>query len=117
MSERTHWLTRFAELRDLCDAFGTVLVDTFHYLALFALGATTVWSAIAAFLGMVYRGEPNSATSCSCLSISKSEPGIVPCQSVPSGRSQPLRFEIRHLARLLRISAQLVEYEQTDRGR
>ena len=48
MSERTHWLTRFAsnlhaELRDLCDAFG---------LALFALGATTVWSAIAAFLGM-----------------------------------------------------------------
>jgi protein PsiE len=62
MSERTHWLTRFAsnlhaELRDLCDAFGTVLVDTFHYLALFALGATTVWSAIAAFLGMVHRGR------------------------------------------------------------
>ena len=78
MAERTHWLTRFAsnlhaELRDLGDAFGTVLVDTFHYLALFALGVTTVWSAIAAFLGMVYRGEPNSGTSCSCLSISKSE--------------------------------------------
>ena len=59
---RTHWLTRFAsnlhaELHDLCDAFGTVLVDTFHYLALFALGATTVWSAIAAFLGMVHRGR------------------------------------------------------------
>jgi protein PsiE len=62
MSERTHWLTRFAsnlhaELRDQCDVFGTVLVDTFHYLALFALGATTVWSAIAAFLGMVHRGR------------------------------------------------------------
>ena len=62
MAERTHWLTRFAsnlhaELRDLGDAFGTVLVDTFHYLALFALGATTVWSAIAAFLGMVHRGR------------------------------------------------------------
>ena len=62
MSERTHRLTRFAsrlhaELRDFSDAFGTLLVDAFHYLALFALGATTVWSAVAAFLGMVHRGR------------------------------------------------------------
>src|SRR5262245_16226317 len=62
MSEPTRRLSQFAsslhaELRDFSDPFGTLLVDTFHYLALFALGATTVWSAVDAFLGMVYRGR------------------------------------------------------------
>jgi protein PsiE len=61
-SEPMHRITRFASnlhtaLKDLSDAFGRLLVDTFHYLALFALGATTVWSAVAAFLGMVQRGR------------------------------------------------------------
>ena len=31
---------------------GGVLVDAFHYLALFAIGATIVWSAVTAFIGM-----------------------------------------------------------------
>ena len=62
MSEPTRGITRFAsnlhvELKDLSDAFGTLLVDTFHYLALFAIGATTVWSAATAFLGMMHRGH------------------------------------------------------------
>ena len=62
MSEYTHRLNRFAsslhaDLKVFSDAFGTLLVDTFHYLALFVLGATTVWSAVAAFLGMVHRGR------------------------------------------------------------
>ena len=62
MSESMRRSNRFAatlhtELRGFSDAFGTLLVDTFHYLALFALGATTVWSAIGAFLGMVHRGR------------------------------------------------------------
>ena len=62
MSEPTRRLSRFAsslhaELRDLSDPFGTLLVDTFHYLALFVLGAATVWSAVDAFLGMVHRGR------------------------------------------------------------
>ena len=62
MSEPTRRLNRFAsslhaELRNFSDPFGTLLVDTFHYLALFALGATTVWSAVDAFLGMVHRGR------------------------------------------------------------
>ncbi|MBV9348037.1 MAG: phosphate-starvation-inducible PsiE family protein [Pseudolabrys sp.] len=39
------------------DAIGALLVDTFHLLALFAIGATTVWSAIAAFVQMVQRGH------------------------------------------------------------
>lgn len=41
----------------VADAIGTLLVDAFHHLALFAIGATTVWSAVAAFLGMVSRGR------------------------------------------------------------
>jgi phosphate starvation-inducible membrane PsiE len=41
----------------LADAFGTLLVDAFHNLALFAIGATTVWSAAAAFIGMVNKGR------------------------------------------------------------
>jgi protein PsiE len=62
MSQSMRPVTRFAsslhaEMKDFFDAFGTVLVDAFHYLALFALGATTVWSAFGAFLGMVHRGR------------------------------------------------------------
>jgi protein PsiE len=33
------------------------LVDAFHFLALFVIGATTVWSAAAAFIGMVAQGR------------------------------------------------------------
>lgn len=41
----------------LADIVGTVLVDSFHYLALFAIGAATVWSAIKAFMSMAYTGQ------------------------------------------------------------
>src|SRR5262245_7500825 len=66
MSEPTRRLSQFAsslhaELRHFSDPFGTLLVDTFHYLALFALGATTVWSAAVAFLGMVSKGRADLA--------------------------------------------------------
>jgi protein PsiE len=44
-------------IKALADAVGTLLVDGFAYLALFAIGATTVWSAVAAFLSMVGRGR------------------------------------------------------------
>src|SRR5215471_605200 len=49
------------ELKDFSDAFGTLLVDIFHYLALFAIGATTVWSAVAAFLVMMHQGRAELA--------------------------------------------------------
>ena len=39
------------------DSIGTLLVDAFHYLALFAIGATTVWSAVALFVGMLSKGR------------------------------------------------------------
>lgn len=44
-------------MKALSDGFGALLVDWFHYLALFAIGATTVWSAVGAFIEMVGRGR------------------------------------------------------------
>jgi protein PsiE len=41
------------KFRAAADVFGDVLVEGFHILALFAIGATIVWSAIVAFIGMV----------------------------------------------------------------
>ena len=38
-------------------AFGNLLVDTFHYLALFVIGGAIVWSAVFAFIGMVAMGH------------------------------------------------------------
>jgi phosphate starvation-inducible membrane PsiE len=49
------------DMEVLADAFGTFLVDAFHHLALFAIGATTVWSGAAVFAGMVGRGEASLA--------------------------------------------------------
>ena len=45
------------DLKGTADAVGTLLVDGFHLLALFLIGATTVWSAAAAFIGMVAQGH------------------------------------------------------------
>jgi len=36
---------------------GGVLVDAFHYLALFAIGGAVVWSAVYAFIGMMGKGH------------------------------------------------------------
>src|SRR5262249_41974378 len=44
-------------MKDTADAIGELLVDAFHYLALFAIGATTVWSAVGAFVGMAAQGR------------------------------------------------------------
>ena len=44
-------------IRATADAVGTLLVDAFHFLALFAIGATTVWSAATAFFQMVAKGH------------------------------------------------------------
>jgi phosphate starvation-inducible membrane PsiE len=48
-------------LKAIADTFGAFLVDAFHHLALFAIGGTTVWSAVAAFVGMVQRGQATLA--------------------------------------------------------
>ena len=42
---------------DLAKGLGNLLVESFHYLALFAIGATIVWAAVHAFLGMAAKGQ------------------------------------------------------------
>ncbi len=44
---------------DVGEAVGTLLVDAFHFLALFAIGGTIVWAAVSSFLGMVERAGAN----------------------------------------------------------
>ena len=36
---------------------GNLVVDAFHYLALFAIGGAVVWSAVFAFYGMAMKGH------------------------------------------------------------
>ena len=43
-------------MRKKIDRLGGLLVDGFHYLALFAIGGAIVWSAGYAFLGMASKG-------------------------------------------------------------
>ena len=43
-------------MRQKVDRLGKVLVDGFHYLALFAIGGAIVWSAGYAFIGMARKG-------------------------------------------------------------
>jgi phosphate starvation-inducible membrane PsiE len=61
MADKTRKLTTRAaqlhrDMKGMADSVGTLLVDAFHHLALFAIGATTVWSAAIAFIDMVRRG-------------------------------------------------------------
>jgi len=44
-------------LNQLSEVVGTLLVDAFHYLALFAIGGAIVWSAAHAFIGMAAAGR------------------------------------------------------------
>jgi protein PsiE len=62
MPDTTRQLFRSANdlhrlMKEAADALGTLLVDAFHLLALFVIGATTVWSAAAAFVRMVAQGH------------------------------------------------------------
>lgn len=44
-------------LHEASDTVGNLLVDGFHYLALFAIGGAIVWSAIFAFIEMSAEGS------------------------------------------------------------
>ncbi len=52
---------RFERFESHADVIGTILVKSFHLLALFAIGGATVWSAVHSFLGMVAVGRANVA--------------------------------------------------------
>ena len=46
-----------ARFNGFANVAGSLLVDAFHYLALFAIGGTIVWSAVHAFVNMVAEGR------------------------------------------------------------
>ncbi len=47
----------FERFESRADVIGTVLVKSFHLLALFAIGGATVWSAMFSFFDMVASGQ------------------------------------------------------------
>ena len=49
------------KLKDFSEVFGNLLVDSFHFLALFAIGGATAWSAVFAFSEMVATGHATIA--------------------------------------------------------
>ena len=54
----TQWSDSFRKgMNRLAEALGNLLVEAFHYLALFAIGGAIVWSAVVAFLGMAAKGH------------------------------------------------------------
>jgi phosphate starvation-inducible membrane PsiE len=44
-------------VHELAESMGNLFVETFHYLALFAIGAVTAWAAVMEFLQMVEKGN------------------------------------------------------------
>jgi phosphate starvation-inducible membrane PsiE len=44
-------------VHELAESLGNLFVESFHYLALFAIGAVTAWAAVVAFLGMIEKGH------------------------------------------------------------
>ena len=42
-------------LHERARLIGTLLVDAFHYVGLFVIGATTVWAAVATFLELIIK--------------------------------------------------------------
>jgi len=44
-------------MHGLAESLGDLLVEGFHYLALFGIGGITAWAAVMAFLGMVEKGH------------------------------------------------------------
>lgn len=39
------------------DELGNLLIEAFHYLALFVIGASIVWSAVFSYIGMMSQGH------------------------------------------------------------
>lgn len=55
---KINWAEELREnVHGLAESLGNLLVESFHYLALFAIGGITAWAAVVAFLGMVEKGH------------------------------------------------------------
>ena len=55
---RMHWTDTIHErINKFSGIAGNLLVDAFHFLALFAIGGAIVWSAVFAFIGMAVKSH------------------------------------------------------------
>lgn len=55
---KPHWAERLRHaMHSQADALGNLLVEGFHYLALFAIGGAVAWAAGLTFFGMLERGQ------------------------------------------------------------
>lgn len=53
-----NWANRKREqVHGMAESLGNLLMEAFHYLALFAIGAITAWAAVMAFIGMLDKGH------------------------------------------------------------
>lgn len=57
MAHRAPIIPELGRIRKIIDRAGILFVDFFHLLALFAIGAATVWSAVYAFLEMMEKSH------------------------------------------------------------
>ncbi|MBD9414460.1 phosphate-starvation-inducible PsiE family protein [Pseudomonas sp. PDM16] len=44
-------------MHGLAQSFGNLLVEAFHYMALFGIGGITAWASVVTFLGMLDKGH------------------------------------------------------------
>jgi phosphate starvation-inducible membrane PsiE len=44
-------------MKNWLDELGNLLIEAFHYLALFVIGASVVWSAVHSYIGMMSQGH------------------------------------------------------------
>ena len=55
---KINWAEKLRQnVHQLAESLGNLFVETFHYLALFAIGAVTAWAAVMEFLGMLEVGH------------------------------------------------------------
>ena len=55
---KPNWAEQMRErMHGQAESLGNLLMEAFHYLALFAIGAVTAWAAVMAFLGMLDKGH------------------------------------------------------------
>ena len=56
--DRQNWAEQLRErLHGQAESLGNLVMEAFHYLALFAIGAVTAWAAVMTFLGMLDKGQ------------------------------------------------------------
>ncbi len=52
-----HFETLHQAWKHRVDTIGNLLIEVFHYLALFVIGASVVWSGVIAYAGMMIQGH------------------------------------------------------------